>query len=133
MRLGQADVFVEVEEGDFAPVNPFLADERVEELELRGAGRRDHARPAALVIAMTDILGVNPLDPSWSGADSSTSDALSALEALVADRLAARTAARSARDYATSDAIRDQLVAAGITIEDTSTGARWSLTRGRGE
>jgi cysteinyl-tRNA synthetase len=82
---------------------------------------------------MTDILGVNPLDPAWSGADSSTSDALSALDALVSDRLAARTAARSARDYATSDAIRDQLVAAGITIEDTSTGARWSLTRGRGE
>jgi cysteinyl-tRNA synthetase len=97
-------------------------------------GENDTARElAALVIAMTDILGVNPLDPAWSGADSSTSDALAALDALVGERLAARTAARSARDYATSDAIRDQLVAAGITIEDTSTGARWSLTRGRGE
>ena len=97
-------------------------------------GEGDTARElAVLVIAMTDILGVNPLDPAWSGADSSTSDALSALDALVGERLAARTAARSARDYATSDAIRDQLIAAGITIEDTSTGARWSLTRGRGE
>ena len=83
---------------------------------------------------MTDILGVNPLDPAWSGADSSTSDALvGARRPRAASARRARAAARSARDYATSDAIRDQLVAAGITIEDTSTGARWSLTRGRGE
>ncbi|MEO7268902.1 MAG: cysteine--tRNA ligase [Knoellia sp.] len=97
-------------------------------------GENDTAREVAgLVIAMTDILGVNPLDPAWAGADNSSSDAQSALDTLVRERLAARTSARSARDYATSDAIRDQLISAGITIEDTPTGARWSLTRGRGE
>ena len=94
----------------------------------------DEARElAGLVVAMTDILGVNPLDPAWSSDDSSSSDAFAALEVLVRERLGARAAARSARDWPSSDAIRDELKAAGITIEDTATGARWSLTRGRGE
>ena len=53
-----------------------------------------------------------------------------ALDALVQAQLSARAAARAARDYAAADAIRDQLHAVGISIEDTSTGARWSLTKG---
>ncbi|MCL2424130.1 MAG: cysteine--tRNA ligase, partial [Micrococcales bacterium] len=42
--------------------------------------------------------------------------------------LDARAAARAARDFATSDAIRDRLNDAGITVEDSPTGSRWSLT-----
>jgi len=51
----------------------------------------------------------------------------------VKDRLAARSAARNARDWASADAIRDELTAAGIVIEDTAAGARWSLHRSKGE
>ena len=40
-----------------------------------------------------------------------------------------RQAARERRDYATADAIRDQLNGAGIVIEDTASGANWSLAR----
>jgi len=81
------------------------------------------------VTQMTDVLGINPLDPVWSGAGPQQDGARQALEAVVQDRLAARAAARSARDFAAADAIRDQLGAAGIAIEDTAAGARWSLLR----
>ena len=82
---------------------------------------------------MTDVLGVNPLDPAWSAGDSSAADALASLDALVKERIAARAQARSARDYDTADVIRDELAAAGIALEDTAAGARWSLARGRSE
>ncbi len=90
---------------------------------------------ARTVVAMTDVLGVNPLAPHWADGDSSGQpEAHDALDVLVRDRIAARAAARSARDFATADAIRDELGSAGITVEDTPSGARWSLARpGRGD
>ena len=39
--------------------------------------------------------------------------------------LAARSEARSQRDFARSDLIRDRLEAAGVVVEDTADGARW--------
>jgi cysteinyl-tRNA synthetase len=42
-------------------------------------------------------------------------------------RLEDRATARAARDFATAAAVRDSLEAAGIVIEDTSTGVRWTL------
>ncbi|QOW20428.1 cysteine--tRNA ligase [Lysobacter ciconiae] len=36
-----------------------------------------------------------------------------------------RTAAKAARDFARADAIRDQLAAEGVVLEDTSAGVRW--------
>jgi cysteinyl-tRNA synthetase len=38
-----------------------------------------------------------------------------------------RQSARARKDYATADAIRDQLVQAGLEIEDTPTASRWTL------
>ena len=40
-------------------------------------------------------------------------------------RVAERTAAKKARDFAHSDRIRDELLAQGIVIEDTKSGVRW--------
>lgn len=49
------------------------------------------------------------------------------LSAWVEERIAARQAARQAKDFATSDAIRAELAARGVTVEDTAQGPRWSL------
>ena len=69
-------------------------------------------------------------DRPWSGAGSGIqTNALGALEALIGERLEARAAARKARDFAAADLIRTQLGAAGVAVEDTTSGARWSLVR----
>jgi cysteinyl-tRNA synthetase len=103
-------------------------------ISLDDGDHEDAVATARTVIAMTDVLGVNPLDPAWAAGDSTTTtDALASLDALVRGRIAARAQARSSRDYDTADAIRDELAAAGIALEDTAAGARWSLVRGRGE
>ncbi|RFA07241.1 cysteine--tRNA ligase [Subtercola boreus] len=83
------------------------------------------ARLLGLVLAMTSILGINPHDPAWASAETSSTG--TALKALVERLLDDRQTARKARDFATADRIRDELGQAGITIEDTSTGAHWSF------
>ncbi|MGL5866941.1 MAG: cysteine--tRNA ligase [Dermatophilaceae bacterium] len=84
---------------------------------------------AHAVVAMTDVLGINPLDPVWARGDDGNGQARSALDVLVRSRVAARAAARDARDWAAADAIRDELADAGVALEDSATGVRWSLTR----
>ena len=50
-----------------------------------------------------------------------------AVDVLVASLLEQRAAARADKDFAAADAIRDQLKEAGIEIDDTPQGPRWSL------
>jgi cysteinyl-tRNA synthetase len=46
---------------------------------------------------------------------------------VVAVAVDARARARAARDYATSDEIRDGLADAGIELRDTPDGMEWSV------
>ncbi len=87
---------------------------------------------AADVRAMLDVLGLDPLDPNWHvwGGDSvpgKDTKLTSAVDALVAGLLEQRNVARAAKDFAAADAIRDQIKAAGIVLEDTPNGTKWSL------
>ncbi|MDH6237858.1 cysteine--tRNA ligase [Cryobacterium sp. CG_9.6] len=77
------------------------------------------------VLAMSEVLGINPLSTGWSVA--TDEPAMVALTALVERLLKDRETARETRDYNAADRIRDELVAAGITIEDTPSGAHWSF------
>ncbi|WP_110239666.1 cysteine--tRNA ligase [Nocardioides gilvus] len=80
------------------------------------------------VLAMLDVLGLHPHDPAWAtGASDVTGRLEGAVDGLVAALLEQRTQARADKDFATADAIRDRIKAAGIEIEDTPAGPRWSL------
>ncbi|WP_336208486.1 cysteine--tRNA ligase [Nonomuraea sp. LPB2021202275-12-8] len=83
------------------------------------------ARLLAETQNMLDVLGLDPRSPQWRSAGS---DLKPAVDALVEVALEQRKAARARKDYAAADAIRDQLAAAGITVEDTPHGPRWELS-----
>ena len=86
---------------------------------------------AASVRTMLDVLGLDPLDPAWDSTAGGTDEKLTAaVDVLVATLLQQRADARATKDFATADAIRDRIKAAGIEIEDTPTGPKWSLGAG---
>ncbi len=84
---------------------------------------------AAEVRAMLGVLGLDPLDPQWAGADRGD-DLHGVVDSLVHLLLEQRQSARDRKDYGTADAIRDRLGQAGLEIEDTPNGPRWTLDRG---
>jgi cysteinyl-tRNA synthetase len=88
----------------------------------------DVAGPLAAVRAMLGVLGLDPLDPQWT---SGTADLRSTVDSLVALALEQRQLARERRDWPAADAVRDQLKLAGVIVEDTPQGTRWSIADGR--
>ncbi|SEP83388.1 cysteine--tRNA ligase [Lentzea albida] len=91
-------------------------------------GDDDTARSAAeCVRRMADILGVDPLSPKWNDASPADLGMRQALTTLVDRLLAERQEARKNKDFARSDALRDQLYDAGIAVEDTPGGPQWTL------
>jgi cysteinyl-tRNA synthetase len=81
---------------------------------------------AASVRAMLGVLGLDPGDPHWAAAGGSD-DLHGVVDALVGGLLERRAEARANKDFAAADAIRDQIKAAGIEIEDTPDGPRWTV------
>lgn len=87
----------------------------------------DPAPYAAQVRAMLGVLGLDPADPAWgaSGDDQRLTDAV---DVLVAGLLEQRAEARANKDFAAADAIRDRIKDAGIEVEDTPDGPKWSIS-----
>jgi cysteinyl-tRNA synthetase len=91
------------------------------------AGNDEVARGAlAAVRGMLDVLGLDPLDVQWSGTGQG-GDLRDVVDALVALALEQRTQARARKDWAAADAVRDRLRHAGIVVEDTPHGPRWTI------
>jgi cysteinyl-tRNA synthetase len=92
------------------------------------AGDEAAARSAAgRVRGMADLLGLDPLSDRWNDTATADTGARHALAALVEHVLEERLRARKNRDFATADALRDRLKAAGIAVEDSSDGSQWTL------
>ncbi|MDE6175265.1 MAG: cysteine--tRNA ligase, partial [Duncaniella sp.] len=71
---------------------------------------------------LVDILGVR----TEMAGDSA--EALKPFEGAMELLLEVRAKAKSAKDWATSDLIRDRLAALGFTVKDTKDGAEWTLS-----
>ncbi|MDR0343319.1 MAG: cysteine--tRNA ligase [Nocardiopsaceae bacterium] len=79
----------------------------------------------AEVRAMLGVLGLDPLAEPWLAEGGG--DLRPVVSALAGLALAQREAARQRKDYEAADAIRDELKAAGVLVEDTPYGPRWEL------
>lgn len=90
--------------------------------ELAKAQDQEQAqRLAGELLADAQLIGLLQSSPdAWFGADKRDPES-EAIEALIEER----NQARSSRDFATADAIRDRLTAMGIVLEDASGNTRW--------
>ena len=87
------------------------------------AGEREQL--AATMLAAGDLMGLLQQDPeAWFAGHTAGELAPDDIDALLEER---RTA-RAQRDFASADAIRDRLAAAGIAIEDGPDGTTWRRT-----
>ena len=73
---------------------------------------------AGAVETIVGVLGLDDAEPAPLSSDGIT-------DAEIEDLITRRESARAERDFAGADAIRDQLAAAGVTIEDGPNGTRW--------
>ncbi|MGZ5497901.1 MAG: CysS/YqeB C-terminal domain-containing protein, partial [Candidatus Aminicenantales bacterium] len=113
-------------------INPLLARGEV----LKG----EAAKVAAFFAEIDTVLAIKP-SPTIAGSGKiqgtsqfrgtpgvmpgESSDPEKRLEAEVQAKIEARQEARAAKDFATADAIRQELLAVGIVLEDTKDGVRW--------
>jgi cysteinyl-tRNA synthetase len=91
-------------------------------------GDRDSA--AAIldrVRAMLDVFGIDPLAEPWVTRAVSPAEGGKLAHVLVPMLLEQREQARQRRDYAVADLIRKQLDDAGVEVEDTAGGPRWTV------
>jgi len=94
--------------------------------EARKAAPAEQAHWKTALLGGGLALGLLQQDPAaWFGNAPGDADDDARIQALID----ARSAAKQARDFARADALRDQLAAEGIVLEDTAQGVRWVRKR----
>jgi cysteinyl-tRNA synthetase len=106
-----------------------------------GAISEDLGLPAALALAQT-VASADDLEPDEKrallldfdrvlglGLDAPPDEPITELPPGAAELLERRAAARAARDFATSDALRDELAALGVEVRDTPNGQETAVRR----
>jgi cysteinyl-tRNA synthetase len=88
---------------------------------VRDLNRRMDARSISTAAAKRGAEAVRDVDRVLAVLDDQPADLPEGAQAL----LEQRAAARSSRDWATSDRLREELAALGVAVEDTPGGQRW--------
>ncbi|MGB6543001.1 MAG: cysteine--tRNA ligase [Xanthobacteraceae bacterium] len=95
--------------------------------ELRGEAAKGAKPAAACLKASARLIGLLDRAPDEWAAFRPASLAID--DAAVAKLVAARNAARKAKDFNESDRIRDQLAEMGVVLKDTKDGTTWEIAR----
>src|SRR5262249_23601796 len=83
-------------------------------------------RTLTAVRSMLGVLGLDPLSPRW-WVGSAGAGLREVVDSLVSLALEQRASARARKDWTAADAVRDRLKQAGVVVEDTASGPRWTI------
>jgi cysteinyl-tRNA synthetase len=84
---------------------------------------------ASKIRGALEVLGCDPFDAAFTANQASvSSNKKDILDGLITGLLQEREEARARKDFASADRIRDRISTLGITIEDTASGPRWSIS-----
>ena len=120
--LGLLDAFVVALEDDLNFPRAIAELFRIAKAARRAMTEVDRAACKAALREAGGLLGLLQEDPAvWFGQPTGEDGEMAKIQRLVE----ARQAARSARDYATADRIRDELAGLGVVVQDRANGPAW--------